>query len=220
MDSGAICWESWPRTRSLGECSEFSWTHVESEVLWGHRRDVRWTVVNISLSSGQISRDRQWLKLVIQIRPFGGHSKVQLHWRDCVNKREVTDGVRLTWSLQWDTSSPEDTDISTWAQCPYRLIITQRLKIVSFVVVVQSLSHVWLFCKPMDCSPSGSSVHGISQQEILEWVTISFSRGSSWTHVSWIGRWILYHWAIREGSPDYPLFHIEVREFKFLSDRL
>ena len=34
-------------------------------------------------------------------------------------------------------------------------------------------------CDPMDCSPPGSSVHGISQARILEWVAISFSRGSS-----------------------------------------
>ena len=32
---------------------------------------------------------------------------------------------------------------------------------------------------PMDCSPPGSSVHGISQGRILEWVAIFFSRGSS-----------------------------------------
>ena len=35
-------------------------------------------------------------------------------------------------------------------------------------------------CDPMDYSPLGSSVHGISQTGILEWVAISFSRGSSW----------------------------------------
>ena len=34
-------------------------------------------------------------------------------------------------------------------------------------------------CEPMDCSPPGSSVHGIFQARIMEWVTISFSRGSS-----------------------------------------
>ena len=34
-------------------------------------------------------------------------------------------------------------------------------------------------CDPVDCRPSGSSVHGISQARILEWVAISFSRGSS-----------------------------------------
>ena len=34
-------------------------------------------------------------------------------------------------------------------------------------------------CDPMDCSPPGSSVHGILQARILEWVAILFSRGSS-----------------------------------------
>ena len=43
---------------------------------------------------------------------------------------------------------------------------------------------------PLDCSPPGFSVYGISQARILEWVAISFSRGSSqprdWTCVSWV----------------------------------
>ena len=34
-------------------------------------------------------------------------------------------------------------------------------------------------CDPMDCSPPGSSVHGLLQARILEWVAIPFSRGSS-----------------------------------------
>ena len=34
-------------------------------------------------------------------------------------------------------------------------------------------------CDPMDCSPPGSSVPGILEARILEWVAISFSRGSS-----------------------------------------
>ena len=34
-------------------------------------------------------------------------------------------------------------------------------------------------CNPVNCSPPGSSVHRILQARILEWVTISFSRGSS-----------------------------------------
>ena len=32
-------------------------------------------------------------------------------------------------------------------------------------------------CKPMDCSPPSSSIHGIIQARTLEWVAISFSRG-------------------------------------------
>ena len=47
---------------------------------------------------------------------------------------------------------------------------------------------VQLFWDPKDCSPLGISVHGISQATILEWVAISFSRGSSQpgdqTHIS------------------------------------
>ena len=42
---------------------------------------------------------------------------------------------------------------------------------------------------PMDCSLSGSSVHGIFQARILDWIAISFSRAASWprdwTQVSW-----------------------------------
>jgi len=34
-------------------------------------------------------------------------------------------------------------------------------------------------CDPMDCSLSGSSIHGIFQARVLEWIVISFSRGSS-----------------------------------------
>ena len=36
-----------------------------------------------------------------------------------------------------------------------------------------------ILCDPMDGSPPGSSVHGILQARILEWVAIAFSRGSS-----------------------------------------
>ena len=56
-------------------------------------------------------------------------------------------------------------------------------------------------CDPMDCSLPGSSLHGILQARILEWVAISFSKGSSHTRdrtcvscIPCIGRRILYHW--------------------------
>ena len=52
----------------------------------------------------------------------------------------------------------------------------------------------------MDCSRLGSSVHGILQARIQEWVAMPFSRGSShpidWTHNSYISctsRWVLCH---------------------------
>ena len=68
-------------------------------------------------------------------------------------------------------------------------------------VVVQLLSSLQL-CDPLDCSPPGSSLHGILQARVLEWVALSFFRGSSQprdqTCVSFIGRQILYQWVTWE----------------------
>ena len=57
-------------------------------------------------------------------------------------------------------------------------------------------------CDPMDCSLPGSCLHGILQARVLEWVAISFSRGSSWprhqTRVSWIPGRRFNLWATRK----------------------
>ena len=57
-------------------------------------------------------------------------------------------------------------------------------------------------CDPMDCSLPGSPVPGIFQARVLEWVSISFSRGSSqprdWTQVSCIAGRRFTLWATRE----------------------
>ena len=54
----------------------------------------------------------------------------------------------------------------------------------------QALQSCLTLCNPMDCSPLGSSVHGILQARILEWVAMPSSKGSSRprdrTHISWI----------------------------------
>ena len=77
-------------------------------------------------------------------------------------------------------------------------------KYIHVKVKVKLLSRAGL-CDPMDCSLSGSSVHGIFQASVLEWIAVSFSRGSSWprnrTQVSRIaGR--LYRLS-HQGSPKY-----------------
>ena len=61
------------------------------------------------------------------------------------------------------------------------------------------------FCDPIDCSPPGSSVRGISPSKntgvgchfLLQGI---FPTQEDWTRVSCIGRWILYHWTIT-GKP-------------------
>ena len=59
-------------------------------------------------------------------------------------------------------------------------------------------------CDPMDCSPLGSSVHEIFQARILEWVAISFSRGSSQLGIEpgSPALQILYQLSYK-GSPEY-----------------
>ena len=62
-------------------------------------------------------------------------------------------------------------------------------------------------CDPVDCSPPGSSVHGILQARILEWVAISFSREASQprdrTQISRIAGRRFNLWATRELKPLY-----------------
>ena len=104
-------------------------------------------------------------------------------------------------------------------------ISVYRLKFVSSKyneIALQSANCYWIkvilllllfvklcaICDPMGYSPPGSSIHGISQasmgKNLLKWVAISFSRGSSQPRGldPWLllGRWILYQWATREGS--------------------
>ena len=80
----------------------------------------------------------------------------------------------------------------------FNCLINQRKPILLFSL----LRHVWLFETPWTVACPAPLSHEIFQTRILEWVAISFSRGSSqprdWTCISCIGRWILYHWATRE----------------------
>ena len=68
-------------------------------------------------------------------------------------------------ALSMSSRIVKDSPLASYCACSWLLLF----------VVVQSLSHVWLFCHPMDCSLPGSSVHGIFQARVLEWVAISFS---------------------------------------------
>ena len=91
--------------------------------------------------------------------------------------------------------------------CFHFCCIAKWLSHTHILLLFQLLWSVQLFCDSMNCSLPGSSVHGIFQARILEWVAIYSSRRSSWPRdqilvscISCIGRWILYHCAIWETS--------------------
>ena len=75
----------------------------------------------------------------------------------------------------------------------------------------QSLLLCLTLCDPMDCSLPGSSVYGILQARIVEWMTMPFSRGSSpprdqtlgLLHLLHLHRRILYGWATGDAQPQY-----------------
>ena len=94
----------------------------------------------------------------------------------------------------------------------FPLKLWEKMYLTLFIVTIITLLCVCVLvtqscptlCNPMDCRPPGSSVHGILQARILEWVAMPSSRGSSpprdWTQVSCIGRQILYHLS-HQGRP-------------------
>ena len=78
-------------------------------------------------------------------------------------------------------------------------------------------------CDPMDCSPSGSSVHRISQARILECANISFSRGSSWARDwTWISciflidGQILHHWATWEACIFLNMYFLDLKYILYI----
>ena len=62
--------------------------------------------------------------------------------------------------------------------CNLDLLSSSLKKVKVKVLVTQSCLTL---CNPMDCSPPGSSVHGILQERILEWVTVPFFNGNSFS---------------------------------------
>ena len=86
---------------------------------------------------------------------------------------------------------------------------------VKWSEVAQSCPTLW---DPTDCSLPGSSIHGIFQARILEWVAISFSRRSSgprdWTRISCIVGRCFTIWATREAHGNNGILNIW-SEFRF-----
>ena len=126
------------------------------------------------------------------------HSKIHLHYH---------------MSFLWDFFFLLTNAIS-WMGMGYPVLYRAGVTVYGFVHLItfskfwQKIAHVhakllqscFSHTNPMDCSPPGSSVHGILQARILEWVAMPSSRRSSQprdrTRVSYIscnGKQVLYH---------------------------
>ena len=91
---------------------------------------------------------------------------------------------------------------STGVGC-HCLLHYMMLQLVNYLV--NNTQSCPTLCNPVDCSPPGSSFHGILQARILEWEAIAFSRGSSpsWnrTRISCIAGRFFTVCATREAAP-------------------
>ena len=160
---------AWPRDRfSLNETlrermREASRPSVNAAALTFENKSISWT----NEGAIQATQSFNWVE--------GGRFSVQmcLMWI-CLVPEAARWAMKVCWlwtvpyfvcllsshSWAWVSRSP---DFNTW-------------KGEKSVLVAQSCPTL---CNPMDCSPPGSSVHGIFQARILEWVAIRFSRESS-----------------------------------------
>ena len=88
-----------------------------------------------------------------------------------------------TWQsshhVRWNTEKCYICLISSYSFLQMPHVFCDTLIILNDKVKVLVTQLCLTLCNPMDCSPLGSSVHGIFQARILEQVTIPFSRGSS-----------------------------------------
>ena len=145
---------------------------------------IKWVVICIGLNLS--SCRRHWIE-VISYEARGQKRSL----REKVNNEKKIDQKTKTlipWWPQVFLLQPSHFLLS-------EMVENQYLLSPGFSCLVTKSCQI--LCNPMDCSPPGSSVHGISQARILEWAAMLSSRGSCLGSNPCLlhCRWILYHWA-------------------------
>ena len=104
--------------------------------------------------------------------------------------------ILTVWHLAWLIKSDPSEQSGSW----WKYFYDPASEAIH--PCVPSLFSRVLLVWPHGLQLPGSSVHGILQARILEWVAMPFSRGSSWpgdqtcvSYISCIGRQVLYHWT-------------------------
>ena len=134
------------------------------------------------------NKHMKWCSGLLAIRPMPKHSEIPLQTYEN-GKNHVPTGIWSNWNshtLLWECRVMQPF----WTI--WKFFIKLKIHLYMHVFIC-----VQLFCNPMDCShPVPPSMEFSRQQYFL---AILFSRGSSqsrdWTHISYIDRQILCHWA-------------------------
>ena len=95
----------------------------------------------------------------------------------------------------YNSQDMEATEMSIYREMNKEDVVYIYIYMMEYVLLFSC--YVQLFWDSVDCSPLSSTVHRISQERIMVWVAISFSRGSSQprgqTYISCTGKHVLYH---------------------------
>ena len=140
--------------------------------------------------AGTAGEERKWLSC-----KSGPPEEPGFHWL-----------VRRSVSAETSNPALQCSPVLIGLLAVMEMFITVIVMLIAAVYghhVLNCFSRVHPLCNPVDCSPQGSSDHGILQARILKWVAIPFSRGSSWprdwTQVSCLASRFFTIWATREG---------------------
>ena len=134
----------------------------------------------------------------------------------CIAQGTLLNGM---WQPGWEGSLGENEYMCMYGWVP-QLLTWNYHSIVNWLCA-ESISHVRLFGTPQSRAHQAPLAMGILQARILEWVAISFSRGSSWprnwTQVSCIAGRFFTDWAMREAPP---MTCIEERKKKISKEKM
>ena len=156
----------------------------------------------------QAPRVGEGQRSLVDCSPWGGKESDTSEWlnNSCLGigemaSRNVKNKIRKNWALRKNLR--RNSQQQTWKKECERWGETRRTErpekpASRLCWALPGADALPSLCDPMDCSPPGSSVHGVFQARELEWFVTSSSRGSSWptdrTSTSWvscIGRQIL-----------------------------
>ena len=153
--------------------------------------------------SGDYQTGRPCPQFVKGVRGFGSQGQASCGWHISRGHCRVPPAEGSVGSLVWEEVRGAVRE-GAWAfrTSPQRGVGMNPF--VSFILFRDNVNKMMCVCEilccPMDCSLPGSSVHGILEARILEWVATSYSRGYSqprdWTAIFWVsclGRRILFH---------------------------
>ena len=162
-------------------CNPMDCSPPGSSVHWIlQARILEWVAMPSSRESSQI-RDRTHVSYIfigLQVLYHQSHLESPIKPRYCQNVNEMKHQWGGNFWIKWhlrNMTTKYNTDscrflktqkhyLWYWGESEKKVLVAQSYPTLSY---------------PMDCSPPRFSVHGISQARILEWVAISFSRGSS-----------------------------------------